>query len=262
MVDNVRRLCAHMPKALKKEGQLCAQNKGAQIIMIVNTIQYTMNLQEYDISSKEFRRALEDALDDFQFSSFNYPQNIMPMGGEVPLMLGLTVHGHAQIQLTRRGIHLLVRYDENYWHDLDKCFSYACTKIERIKKLVAAQHKSIRYEGLIAQYIFPEEKKPIENFLSNMVAIKYGNRKIADIALKICFVDKDRFFTNFSFSVLHTENNSKDQAIGVVVDINNRYGVENCKSSDSDDDLSTMVDMHREIVANKLEEMIKNGKNE
>lgn len=223
--------------------------------MKVNSIRYVIAMGNVDMGDRIRRRKVEDALPDIDFSYIGTPAGL-PI--DIPRMIGNTrdaqTHAKAQIQLSNTAVNMAVFFDEDYQNNRDLClesFYEVAGSLDSIVRQVAGPG-NVRHIGVIAQYIDDEVEAPQEKLRDKMMPIHFNDREIFDLEGRFALSVPESYFVNVTFSVLHThpedDGDIKD-ALGLVVDINDRYGYEYQQKLSRSENLADIRQLHDKAFA-------------
>lgn len=225
--------------------------------MIVNNIQFTVSVKQLNIDDKNLRREIEDCLQDFKLSYIASPP-IPPEIGKIPsLMFGQTGGGHSHIRISEQTINLFVTFDEKFNSEIDKCFGYAYDKIDSISKLVDKVEDNDSLLGVVVQYIFDNEPDAIS--LINQDSIKsLGVQSFVNFSKKFSLIFGERCYLNFDLSSLKFREDDENK-VSIVVDINNRYGIEYKNELDNQSDIDAIKNLHKAMTKKFFDTLLRKG---
>ena len=225
--------------------------------MITKNIQFTVLSKRLNIDDKDLRRRIEDSLTGFNLSYISSP-NTPPEMGKIPsIMFGQTNGGHSHIQISEQAIKLFVSFDENFNSEIDKCFEYAYQKIDSITDLLEKVGYSDSFFGMVIQYIFENEPEAID--LINRNSIKnIGNQKFVNFSKKFSVLFAERYYVNFDLSSLKFRDNDESM-VSIVVDINNRYGIEYKNEPSQKSDIDRIKNLHKSMTNEFFIKLLKDG---
>ena len=222
--------------------------------MIVDNIQVAFFCSELKIDNKEIRRQIEDSLNEFSFSFFNFP----PVEGTIiaPSMIGQTPHGHSRLQIEDKVVRLFVAFDEVFRHDRNKCFDYAFNKIDVISHMICEINKQFS-TGIVVQYLFDDEKYTANAIsLINRDSVVSKNKQIFfNFSKNFSIIYQDRYYLNFKLSSMHIKGNN-DCLVGIGIDINNRYGKETKGEDVGYEDVLSIMEIHKQITDITLDKLL------
>lgn len=224
--------------------------------MMVNSAQYTLAFSGMDFDEKETRRKFEDALKSYRFTMFA----LRKAPADVPRMVGVTEHGHAQIQMSNSRAHIRIFFDEAYRSDVPSCFSYVKGKISELEEAFRAHASSIRSPGILMRYNFPEDSVAQQIAQGKILAWKLGG-KLYDVGARFCLIKDQQYFVNVSLEQIHVaEGDPLDGKISIVVDINHRYAEEVLHQPMTVQTTKNLLLLHKEIAERKLERLLSEGR--
>lgn len=225
--------------------------------MIANNIQFTVSIKQLNIDDKNLRREIEDCLQDFKLSYIASPPIPLEIGKIPSLMFGQTGGGHSHIHISERVIKLFVTFDENFNSNIDKCFGYAYNKIDSISKLLDKMGGNDSLLGVVVQYIFDNEPDAIS--LINQDSIKsLDNQSFVNFSKKFSLIFGERYYLNFDLSSLKIKENDENK-VSIVVDINNRYGIEYKNELDNHSDIGTIKKLHESMTEEFFNKLLRKG---
>ncbi len=223
---------------------------------MISNLQYSISLRELDLENKDNKRFIEDSLEDFHFSYWAIPPDA-PV--DVVRMVGQTKHGHSFLQFSNKLAHLTINFDDNYKDNVSKCMEYASEKLLKLVDSLEKLKVNVSYGGVIAQYIYEDIEKPIERLRKKMVCIDEHSLNLYGLGTRITFIYKDRYFINFDLSSLLLPPNQK-KALGVKIDVNDKYGVERNGMLSSASDIFKLLAIQKMINQQMIMRLLDEGK--
>lgn len=217
-------------------------------------------------------------LEDKIGSKFVTPFNLMAIPdeapAEIPRITATSPNGHTTLQISMVNALLNTRFDNNFSGDWKKCVEYVSLRAndlyDSFGTIVA---NKFLFSGLTTEVLFEDiDHNPVDLIMKNLMSVK-SKSKPYDLQGKITLVVDDNFYVNISFTnVRYMEGiisapdipgkylKETKHAIGVVVDINDRYGYNyNIDYVSPPNVLKKIVTIHNEILSEKLESFIREG---
>jgi|GEM_PF-5559265 len=222
--------------------------------MLTNML-YSISLQDFDIDKKETKRAVEDSLKDFHFSYWAVPSTAP---ADVVRMAGQTEHGHAFLQLSNKNVQLIISYDENYNKALSRCISYAHDKLVVLIDTLGRLKARTSFCGVVAQYVYDDIDDPM-SYLKKILFIDTGPSILHNVDLRFSVVYKNMYYVNVELSVLSDAAHSK-RALGVKVDVNNRYMLEKEDAISDANDIFEVVSLQESINQDVIMKLLHEGR--
>jgi len=175
-------------------------------------------------------------------------------------MIGQTEHGHSFLQFSNQLALLMINFDELYWEDRDQCFAYAHEKITRLKTALEMIGARVRHLGVISQRVMPEIVQPLSMLRDQIVKIE-TDLLVSNIATKIAVICENQYFVNIEMSNLPFRDESgQREALSVIVDINDKYGVDSKGGQSSLDRLSKILDLQKHISDEMINNLLRTGR--
>ncbi len=194
---------------------------------------------------------------------------------EIPRIVVKTLHEHAQLNISLEAATFEVVYDAGYERDWNLCVHYIEERMQSVFEFLnLLTGNCYEYIGIISNIIFDELDedgvKKISGTLLNMKQI----RQPYDISVKYTFVEEENIFINLTLQNIRkykddinveeagafSAENQIAEAVGAVIDINDRYGFNNDVNYKSDSQkLGTLLTCMNNIVNSKLYDLLERG---
>lgn len=135
-------------------------------------------------------------------------------------------------------------------------------------------NNNYEYIGLVTRIIFDDIKNDGSKQLADVLLKTDKIKKIHDINIKYTFVENNDIFVNIMLENARVFNdnvngniagelcndNQQAELIGIVIDVNDRYGFNNNANYKSDSGkLKDLVDCMTNIIKNKIYNLVKKG---
>ena len=223
--------------------------------MIVNSAQYTLAFSGLNLDDLHVRRQVEDAFSSYRFT-------LCALHGaplEVPRMVGVTRHGHAQIQISNGRVNMRVLFDSAYQNDLLRCFDYVTDKIKEIEATIRQYAPALGESGIMVRYNF-QEYDAIRQMQDQIFSWQIQG-KLYDIGARFCIVKDKKYFVNIYLDPIHVSvENPFAGKVSVMVDINDRYAEKIMKQPMSQQTNVEILALHRMIAEKKLLPLLQEGR--
>ena len=190
---------------------------------MLTSLQYSISLRDFDVENIKIRRLLEDSLSDFKFSYWTVPPEVP---SDVVRMAGQTSHGHSLLQFSNKVAYLITNFDNNYSHEPDKCMSYAHEKLTNLTEALGKLKTNVVSNGVIAQYVYDVIKEPLSRLRKKIICLNTGASPLHSLSTRFTIIHKEKYYINVELTSLSLAN-SQNCALGVKLDINDKFGIEN-----------------------------------
>ncbi len=195
---------------------------------------------------------------------------------EIPRIIVTTLNDHGKLTISPIATTFEVSYDKGFEKDWNVCSEYISDRMEKIFEFLnKLTNNKYEYIGLISNVIYDEVKVDgCEKIVKNLLNAK-NIPNIYDINLKYTFVENDNLFDNImlhnyrnfnkdiSLDLVAGALNSKFQvgeSIEAIIDINDRYGFNNCSEYESNDTkFKFLIDCMGNVINNKISSLIENA---
>lgn len=226
---------------------------------MIRSMQYSVAFSGLNLDEKDCRRAVEDCLVDFKFSILNMPMQAPP---EIVRMSGFTENNHSTLNLSNVRADLFIQYDEEYSNDSKNCFSYGHEKAVKVIEALEKQNVNVEYIGVVVQYSIDNDA-PVEAIKQHLVKIEDTNMKVFNLGVKFTLVYEEMYYVNVDITNWRLRNTvveENPQVLGVVVDVNNRYGMEN-KAVDTNISILNQIEkLQQSVTEFKINEFLTTGR--
>jgi hypothetical protein len=175
---------------------------------------------------KEQQQLIQETLSSYfppaSYSTIGLPVNA-EIPAEIPRILAMSKFGHSSLQIAESEIRLNTQFDTEFQEDLDTCWLYFKERIDKINELTKSISKDhILFAGIVAQFIDEDVNMP-----AKFIRKKYFNDTIGadvyDLLARMTYVISDQYYLNILVNNLRADNDRDKEALGISVDINNRY---------------------------------------
>ena len=194
---------------------------------------------------------------------------------EIPRIIAKTLHEHAQLSISPTVSTFEVKYDSGFENNWADCESYLKTRMARvIDFLNLLTNNHYEYIGIVSSLLYDDIEQSGKEKIINTLLNTENIKKIHDINVKFTFVESDNIFVNIMLQNARmfkqgikldeagtlNENNQLSEPIGIILDINDRYGFNNNASYQSNCKvLDNLFACMNNIVNNKLTLLIEKG---
>ncbi len=194
---------------------------------------------------------------------------------DIPRIIIKTLHEHAQLNISPTAATFVVQYNEGYEKNWELASQYIQERMSSVFSFLnILTENQYEYIGVVSNIIYDDI---MENGAERIVKTLLNSdkiRNIHDINIKYTFVENDHIFVNimlqnarlFKDGVIDDiagELNDKNQtaeSIGAIIDINDRYGFNNCPSYHSDSEkLMEILSSMGNVINHKLKTLIEEG---
>lgn len=194
---------------------------------------------------------------------------------EIPRIIIKTLNEHAQLNISPVATTFLVRYDSGYEENWKECAEYIKKRMAPVFKLLnTLTNNNYNYIGLVSNVIYDEVKSGSAEKLTNTLLNSQKIKDIYDIYIKYTFTENENMFVNIILqnarifkegTVFDTPgalriSEQVSESIGAIIDINDRYGFNNCENYQSScEKLEELMSCMSNIIENKLAKLIEDG---
>lgn len=193
----------------------------------------------------------------------------------IPRIVVTTLHEHAQLNITPVTTTLQILYNDGFEHDWNSCVSYIQ---ERMKPVFAflniLTENQYDYIGIVTNVLMDDIVSDGAKILASNLLKIHDVRRIYDLDIKYTFVEENNIFVNIMLQNARLfadkvsadtagalgEKNQIAESIGVIVDINDRYGFnssENYHTNSSQ--LNNLIKEMTTVLNNKLNLLLEKG---
>lgn len=194
---------------------------------------------------------------------------------EIPRILIKTLNEHAQLNISPIATTFEIFYNDGFERDWKACASYIFKRMEKIFEFLnMLTNNNYEYIGLVTRIIFDDIKNDGSKQLADVLLKTDKIKKIHDINIQYTFVENNDIFVNIMLENARVFNdnvngniagelcndNQQAELIGIVIDVNDRYGFNNNANYKSDSGkLKDLVDCMTNIIKNKIYNLVKKG---
>lgn len=194
---------------------------------------------------------------------------------EIPRIIIKTLHEHAQLNISPIATTFEVRYNADYESDWNLCSQYIEERMSAVFQLLNLLTKNCyKYIGVVTNILYNEIEKRATDQISRVLLNSQKIKDIYDINIKYTFVENKNLFINIMLQNARvfkkdayidsagalSEMEQIAEPLGVIIDINDRYGFNNNKNYKSDSSkLNELILCMTNIIYNKLSNLIEKG---
>lgn len=194
---------------------------------------------------------------------------------EIPRIIIKTSHEHAQLNISPIAATFEVQYDSGFEENWNFCSKYIKERMDVVFQLLdLLTNKCYKYIGMVSNVFYNEVTQGATEKIAQVLLNAKKINNIYDINIKYTFVEDGNIFVNIMLQNARIFNNGAyidsagsfceseqvSESIGVVVDINDRYGFNNNKDYKSDSQkLQKLISSMTNIIDNKLSNLIEKG---
>lgn len=208
---------------------------------------------------------------------FKTPFNLVPVPDdapvEIPRIVAMSMHGHSQLHFSLNNAGLTTSYDQEYNSDWGKCRNYIEKKSENyISVIEELSNNRFLFSGLVVRVEIPTKIEPLELLKEKFFKLGSSTNPF-DIEFKITFVKDETYYINMTFSNFRFFEgastvelsspaylNLREKGIGVILDINDRFGFNYNKGYSSNrDKQKVLLELATTVLEDKLEEILEKG---
>lgn len=194
---------------------------------------------------------------------------------EVPRIIVKSKNEHSQLNITPVNATLQINYNDGFEKDWNACKQYILEKMNCVFDFLNILTKNeYEYIGIVSTILMDEYNGDTTRLLSNNLLNGNMQCDIYDLNIKYTFAEEDKYFVNIVLQNARLyrdgiEENSAGalcqanqlaEAVGVIVDINDRYGFNNNVEYKSDRGmLESLVEKLSDILETKLRLLVEQG---
>lgn len=223
---------------------------------MLTSLQYSISVRDFDVDNIDIRRSIEDSLIDFRFSYWATPPEAPK---DVVRMAGQTEHGHSLLQLSSSLAYLIINFDSSYNKDMGKCISYARNKLMNLTDALGTLKLNVAYNGVIAQYVYEEIDNPISRLSQKLIHLNTGESPLQGLTTRFTIIHRDMYYINVELAAL-TLSAQEKRALGVRLDINDRYGIEKKGLTGNVNDIFKLTTIQEQIDQAKIIRLLDEGR--
>lgn len=213
----------------------------------------------------EHRQSIQDMLVEYfpaeSYQVFDYTIKTgfpVEIPTELPRIMAISRFGHSNLQIGETELRLTTGFDQAYCSNLDTCWRYLQERIDKISALVRSiSGDRLLYAGIVSEFVEEAITSPVSFIRENYVASGV-HEDVYDILARMTYVKSDRYYMNIALSNLRA---GQDEALGISVDVNNRYEYNVGKKKQSADEavLKGLQDVYVAFVENDLPQILTGG---
>lgn len=194
---------------------------------------------------------------------------------EVPRIIVKSNNEHSQLNITPVNATLQIKFDKGYEIDWGSCKNYILNKMAIVFELLNKMtYNEYEYIGVVTEILMNDKYNNGTDLITNNLLKSNDLNAIYDMQLKYTFVENENMFVNIVLqnARLYKENVNMDvsgalsadnqvkETIGVIVDINDRYGFNNISNYHTDSKkLEALIEHLTTILESKLETLLEKG---
>lgn len=245
---------------------------GGEVMLIQNT-SVTVNYKKIDGIKKAYINNEEKLHKYFNLGTVLPIPDNAPL--EIPRIMVQTVNEHGQILISPIRTTFNVNYNAGFEMDWAKCSQYIKERMRCIFDLLNIITKdSYEYIGLVSTILFDDIKENGTNVIANNLIKSKNINDLYDIDIKFTFVEDNKIYTNITLQDARifksgvdiakagdlSFKNQIEESVGVILDINDRYGFNNNPNYVSGSDvLEQLIYYMDHVINNKLETLVRKG---
>lgn len=194
---------------------------------------------------------------------------------DVPRIIVKSKNEHSQLNITPVNATLQITYNDGFERDWNSCKQYILEKMNSVFEFLnILTNNEYEYMGIVSTILMDEYKGDTTRLLSQNLLNGNMKRDIYDLNIKYTFAEDEKFFVNivlqnarlFRDGIVQNDAgalcqaNQLAEAVGVIVDINDRFGFNNSVTYKTDRSmLEQLVEKLSNILDDRLKLLIEQG---
>lgn len=194
---------------------------------------------------------------------------------EIPRIIIKSLNEHSQLNISPIATTLQINYKEGFEKDWKKCEQYIQQKMKIVFSFLNIMtNNEYEYIGVITEVLLDEYMKDGAQILAHNLLKNSVDSSIYDLNIRYTFVESDNIFVNIMLQNARLFKNGIDgeiagslsmdnqvsESIGVVIDINDRYGYNTCHDYKTDSSKLDFIIAEMTVVMNsKLRGLLEKG---
>lgn len=194
---------------------------------------------------------------------------------DIPRIIVKSKNEHSQLNITPVNATLQITYNDGFEKDWNSCKQYILEKMNCVFDFLnILTNNKYEYIGIVSTILMDEYKGDTTRLLSNNLLNGNMKRDIYDLNIKYTFTEEEKYFVNIVLQNARLyrdgieqnnagalcQENQLSEMVGVIVDINDRYGFNNNIDYKSDRTmLECLVEKLSNILEDKLNLLVKQG---
>lgn len=194
---------------------------------------------------------------------------------DVPRIIVKSKNEHSQLNITPVNATLQVTYNEGFERNWESCKQYILNKMNSVFEFLNTMtNNEYEYIGIVCTILMDEISRNTTQILSQNLLNGKMQRDLYDLNIKYTFAEEQKFFVNIVLQNARlfregitsdnagalSQENQVAEAVGVVIDINDRYCFNNDVNYKTDRCmLNSLVEKLSDIINNKLHNLIEQG---
>ncbi len=194
---------------------------------------------------------------------------------EIPRIIIKSLNEHSQMNISPIATTLQINYKEGFEKDWKKCEQYIQQKMKIVFSFLnIITNNEYEYIGVITEVLLDEYMKDGAQILAHNLVKNSVDSSIYDLNIRYTFVESDNIFVNIMLQNARLFKNGIDgevagslsmdnqvsESIGVVIDINDRYGYNTCHDYKTDSSKLDFIIAEMTVVMNsKLRGLLEKG---
>ena len=241
--------------------------------MLIQNTSVTVNYKKIDGIKKAYINNEEKLHKYFNLGTVLPIPDNAPL--EIPRIMVQTVNEHGQLLISPIRTTFNVNYNAGFEMDWAKCSQYIKERMRCIFFFFFIITKdSYEYIGLVSTILFDDIKENGTNVIANNLIKSKNINDLYDIDIKFTFVEDNKIYTNITLQDARifksgvdiakagdlSFKNQIEESVGVILDINDRYGFNNNPNYVSGSDvLEQLIYYMDHVINNKLETLVRKG---
>lgn len=194
---------------------------------------------------------------------------------EIPRIIIKTLNEHGQLNISPVTTTFEVSYNAGFERDWSLCSKYIVERMTKVFEFLnILTNNTYEYIGLVSKIIYDEVQQNGTEKISANLLNSDKIKGIYDINIKYTFIENEKIFTNIMLQNARmlkngtdiekagfmNPNNQKAESIGIVVDINDRYGFNiNSNYKSNSGMLNALINSMGNVINEKLKTLIEKG---
>lgn len=194
---------------------------------------------------------------------------------EIPRIIIKSLNEHSQLNISPIAATLQINYNDGFEKDWKKCEQYIQQKMKIVFSFLnILTNNEYEYIGVVTDVLLDEYMEDGAQILAHNLLKNSDDSSIYDLNIRYTFVENDNVFVNIMLQNARLFKNGIDadvagslsignqvsESIGVVIDINDRYGYNTCNDYKTDSSKLDFIIAEMTVVMNsKLKGLLEKG---
>ena len=194
---------------------------------------------------------------------------------EIPRIIIKSSNEHSQLNISPIASTLQINYNDGFEKNWKNCEQYIQQKMKTVFSFLnILTNNEYEYIGAITEVLLDEYMKDGAQILAHNLLKNNDDSSIYDLNIRYTFVENDNIFVNIMLQNARLFKNGIDadvagslsidnhvsESIGVVIDINDRYGYNTCNDYKTDSSkLDFIITKMTDVMDSKLKGLLEKG---